>query len=298
VISVDDLIALRELPGVGERTVARLIERQLSGGPTLREILAAPAAELRQHRLPESAIARLRDRRRQHFDRCRGVNAELARAGGLAMAIDDALFPERLMALEHPPPLLFLAGNSSLLRRPMVSVLLSRTIERHTLGGLQWIAQTAAAAGCVLATGGMKSSHRLAAIAGRAHGCRRIVVLDRGLLTTFAGDPTRDPFGCGPRKARLDRRRSLVLSPFRPHDHATAGHGRRRDQLIESLGEVVFVPSLRPGGEVERLCLHSLRRGKPVLTWVTETPSLRHAGARRVDAEILEAGIGGLFEGD
>ncbi len=297
-ISVDDLIALRELPGVGERTAARLIEGQLSGGPTLREILAAPAAELRRHRLAETAIARLHDSRRQHYDRCRGLIAELARAGGLAMAVDDALFPERLGALEHPPPLLFLAGNSALLRQPMVSVLLSRTIERHTLGGLQWIARNAAAAGCALVTGGMKSSHRLAAIAGRALGCRRIVVLDRGLLSAFAGDPTRDPFGCGPRKARLDRRRTLILSPFRPHDHATAGHGRRRDQLIEALGEVVFVPSLRPGGEVERLCLHSLRHGKPVLTWVTETPSLRRAGARRVDDDVLRAGIGGLLQCD
>src|SRR5262249_10189144 len=105
------------------------------------------------------------------------------------------------------------------------------------------------------------------------------------------GPPQFDPFGFGPGRTRFDPRTTLVLSVFRPHDHATPRSGRRRDELIAALGDVIVALSARPGGEVERICLRALARGQCVLSWNGESTSLRAAGAAPIDAHDLVYGL-------
>src|SRR5215470_2259678 len=137
----------------------------------------------------------------------------------------------------------------------------------------------------------MKSTHRIAAVTGRAAGAPRLIVLDRGLFAAFHGQPDLDPFGFGPGRTRFDSRTTLVLSIFRPYDHASPRGGRRRDELIAALGDIVVALSARPGGEVERICLRALDRGQCVLSWQGNNPALLAAGAIPIDEAEVRGGL-------
>lgn len=235
------------------------------------------------------AIARLCQQRQRHFQRCRWIGDELKRAGASLMSPGFSRFPHRLLRdLRDPPPMLFALGNRSILDRPCVAVLSSREIRDHTLAATVAVILAAREVGFTTAIGGMKSTHRLAAISTRASEVMRIVVLDRGLFAAFASDFRSDPFGCGGRRTPLDRRSTLVLSSFRPEDHAAPNSGRRRDELIAALGDVIFVGSARAGGVTERICLEALSRGKPVLVWHQDgNGALERAGAQPIDGAAL-----------
>lgn len=284
----DDLVFWRELPGVGERTLCRLLELARRDGTTLRAVADfEPDALRHRYRLSARTVARLSHQRPQHLARCASIINQLRQAGALAVAIDSAAYPRRLLAIEHPPPLLFTLGNRRLLEHPSLAILSSREIADETLQATLAIVEAALREGLTIVTGGMKSTHRLAAMAARSMRGARIVVLDRGLLSAFAGDFRTDPFGCGPKRARFDRSQTVVLSPFRPEDHAAPSHGRRRDQLIAALGTLVFASSARCGGETERICMNRLAAGKPVLVWGRGNPDLLRAGAHPVDRHSL-----------
>jgi predicted Rossmann fold nucleotide-binding protein DprA/Smf involved in DNA uptake len=167
----------------------------------------------------------------------------------------------------------------------------SRELSEHSVVATVQIAQHAAREGFALVTGGMKAAHRIAAAAVRAAGARRAVVLDRGILSAFAGSFERDPFGLGPGRGRLDAERTLALSPFRPCDHASPRSGRRRDELIAALGDVVVAASARPGGEVERICLRALDAGQCVLAWQGGNAALAAAGAAAIGDSDLRVGL-------
>ena len=287
-----DLITLRELPGVGERTVTRLVALVRRRGQSLRSVLAASPQRLeREFRLPAIAIDRLHRQGERHLERCRWIESELRRAGATLWSSGEVGFPERLRRnLRDPPPMLYALGSAAILRRPCAAILSSREIEDGTLAAIVAATRCAAGHGFAAAIGGMKSTHRLAALAARAAAGHRIVVLDRGLFASFGSDFRTDPFGCGPDKTALDRRTTLVLSSFRPEDHAAPDSGRRRDEIIAALGDFVFAASARPGGEVERICTHALSIGVPVVVWHDVlNPALRDAGATVVDAAALDA---------
>ncbi len=289
-----DMLALRELPGVGERTLNRLVETTRARGESLRRVLRSSPLELEStYGLPAQAIDRLCRQRARHFDRCRQIETALENAGGRLLTRDRTRYPQRLQAsLSHPPPLLFALGNAAILDRTCIAILNSREIGEQTLPALVAVVRAAHDQQLCVAIGGMKSTHRLAAIAARASGVDRIVVLDRGLLSAFGGDFRTDPFGCGPRRQALDRTRTLVLSCFRPEDHAAPVNGRRRDEIIAAVADIVFAGAARPGGEVERLCRAALARGAPVVLWrVSANRALIRAGAHAVDGTSLSGTI-------
>lgn len=293
-IDATDLLLLRELPGIGERTVVRTIERARRRGETLRSVLESPPARLRAiYGFPPRAIERLWQQRDRHLRRCRWLLEELDRAGVRLLTEASSAFPDRLrQSLRHPPPMLFALGNRRLLERPCIAVLSSREIVEQTVPAIASIVRAAKQNRSVLAIGGMKSTHRLAAISARASATDRIVVLDRGLFATFASDFRSDPFGCGNQRARLDLQRTLILSSFRPEDHAAPNSGRRRDEIIAGLGNAIFAGSARPGGETERICEDALARGTTVWLWsASENRRLATAGARRVDASSVCAAV-------
>src|SRR5690606_18406707 len=131
----DHLIALRELPGIGERTLAHLVAVAERRGETLRRILeAAPAQLADTYRPPAPAIRRLCEQRNQHLARCRWIHEELRRAGGRVVIPDDACFPLRLRQGVRPvPPMLYVLGDTSLAKAPCIAILSSREIVDHTL---------------------------------------------------------------------------------------------------------------------------------------------------------------------
>ena len=62
-------------------------------------------------------------------------------------------------------------------------------------------------------------------------------------------------------------------------DHAAAHNGKRRDELIAALADVIIAVHARPGGVIEHVCLQALDRGQVVLSWYGENAGLIAAGA-------------------
>jgi len=287
------LLTFAELPGIGERRLARLQTHARAACIPLARLSALPPAALATElRLPGVAVRRLCDGRVWHVARCAALARRLATAGALLCQPGDAPYPPAwARRAAPPPPLATLYGDPGLARQPSVALLHSRLVSERSVAATLCVTRAAAAEGLTLAVGGMKTPHRIAAATGRALGARRLVVLDRGLLAAFGADLEHEPFGLGPGRSHFDAARTLVLSPFRPDDHAVPRSGRRRDALLAALGDLVVVISARPGGEVERCALAALTRGQPVLAWEDASPALRAAGARRLDAAGLAAGL-------
>lgn len=291
-------LALRELPGVGERTLTRLLALAASRSEDVRAILEAPPTHLTSvYRLPARAVARLVEQRDRHLKRCEWLTAELQRAGGKLLTQRHPLFPRRLGSnLHQAPPMLFSVGDLEILESPCIAVLSSREITPQTVPATVAVLRAARRESLSVAIGGMKTTHRLACITARAVGVRRVVVLDRGLFAAFASDFATDPFGSGKKRTRFDPHSALVVSPFRPEDHASPNGGRRRDEIIAALGHLVFASCARPGGEVERICLAAIAQGRRVLTWPGASRRLLMAGATCVTPRLLERGLGPLLE--
>ena len=287
------LVTLAELPRVGERRLLRVQALARWQGLSLARVVALTADDLAgQYGLPAAALVRLNRDRFWHTAHCRALVAQLAACGGSVCQPGDTHYPRRWADRAEPaPPLTYLYGAAKLLDHSAVALLTSRAVSEHTVTATVRLAQRAAQDGFALAVGGMKSTHRIAAATARAAGAPRLIVLDRGLFAAFGGQPEFDPFGFGPSRRRFDPSATLVLSIFRPHDHATPRNGRRRDELIAALGDIVVALSARPGGEVERICLRALDRGQCVLNWQANNPSLTAAGAMPIDERDLQGGL-------
>lgn len=288
----DDLLhalMLSELPQVGEKAAHRILTMNRERQHTLATFFRLPAAVLREeYDLHEATIERLTMQRGEHEARCRLLADMLLRVAGKAALIDTPEYPARVrQRLDPAPAVLFELGEASVLSAPTLAVLNSRSIDERAVHASSAAVRAAIEQGFTVITGGMKASHRISAVAARAAAAPRAVVLDRGLLATFGGRVDRDPFGFGPGRGPLDSNRTLVLSPFRLTDHAVAHNGKRRDELIAALADVIIAVHARPGGVIEHVCLQALDRGQVVLSWYGENAGLIAAGATPIEESDL-----------
>lgn len=292
------LVMLSELPQVGERLATRISAFARARCLTLRDALAlSPAILSAECRLPAAAVARFAADRAGFEAHCHQLVVHLETVRAQVRHPADPHYPAHWRRVaDPPPPVVFLYGSDHVLSAPTLTVLSSRAVTAATVTATVRIVQRAASEGFTVVTGGMKSTHRIAAVAARSAGARRAVVLDRGLFATFGVRWNRDPFGFAPGQAGFDSDRSLVLSSFRLNDHAAPRNGRRRDQLMAALADIVIAVNARAGGEIERTCLRALDHGQCVLSWQGENHGLLAAGARAVDESDLRAGLRRFLE--
>jgi hypothetical protein len=251
-----------------------------------------PHGLARDFLLPGPAIERLTVQRSRHEEHCRRLWRRLQAGNVMLSEPGDASYPERWHTRsETPPPIAYAYGNPSVLAAPTLAVLSSRTLDEQTVAATVAVLRRATTEACTVVSGGMKSTHRVAAVTVKATGASRVIVLDRGLFCVFGKDLRSDPFGFGPGRAPLDLTSTLVLSTFRPYDHAAPANGRRRDRLVADLADVVVAIHARPGGEIEHVCLRVLDRGGCVLSWHGENAGLVAAGAVPIDDSDLETGL-------
>ncbi len=115
-----DWLSLSMTPGVGSRLAGKLL-RQF-GSP--QEIFRASLTELEACRLP-SAPARAIQSRGAHKD----AEAELANVRKLGCRLlnwDEPEYPQRLLEIYDPPPLLYVRGDASVLNRHSISMVGTR----------------------------------------------------------------------------------------------------------------------------------------------------------------------------
>jgi DNA processing protein len=232
--------------GLGPVTLRQLIDRFGS---------ARAALAVKGDRLP-AKVKRARDAG-ETTRPLEEVLAAARRSGALATGYELPGFPRRLTHLHHPPPLLFLRGDPSLLDAPAVAVVGSRKATEYGRGMARSIGEGLARAGVAVVSG------MALGIDGAAH---------RGALA--AGGATTAVLGSGPDRAHppSHRRlfedileRGLVVSEFLPGEEPLPHHFPRRNRLIAALSKaVVVVEAARRSGALITV-EHALEIGRDVL---------------------------------
>ena len=140
-------LRLHRLPEIGPKRFKHLIDAFGSASAAL----SAPVSAWRSLRLPAACA----DARR-HPDIRDGASLALAwlqRPGQHLLMWDDPDYPALLAEIPDPPPLLFIAGDRSLLERPQLGMVGSRRASKPGLDTAAAFARSLAGAGFVITSG-------------------------------------------------------------------------------------------------------------------------------------------------
>lgn len=232
---IEMLVALTVIPGVGRAAVRRA--RQLAEPIDFSSCTAADIQEMIHVR--EEVAERIRLK----FDRvaARKNIQEWRHRGIVVLAYESEEYSEWLREISDPPELLYAAGNLSLLQRPAISVVGTRT-------PTQYGRQLARQFGRELAEKGMVVVSGLArGVDGEAHA---------GALEARGG--TIAVLGCGvdwlypPENRKLGamiREHGLLLSEYPPGTRPKRGFFPERNRIISglTLGTLVIEAASRSG---------------------------------------------------
>lgn len=140
-------LRLHRLPEIGPKRFQTLIDAFGSASAAL----SAPASAWRSLRLPAASA----DARRSPDvrDGASAAMAWLERPDQHLLMWDDPDYPALLAEIPDPPPLLFIAGNRSLLDRPQLGMVGSRRASKPGLDTATTFARSLAGAGFVVTSG-------------------------------------------------------------------------------------------------------------------------------------------------
>lgn len=284
------LLALKARPGIGDRSIRRLVRRHGSGLSALRAIGA-------QGDLWGPAIAGSSPENRPSPQRGGGPPAETISApkgqagpeGGeitremLEAWLDEGLgllhlsspgYPASLLELTDPPPLLFLRGNGSLLERTGVAVVGARKATETGRRLARRVGRILAGAGIPVVSGlamGIDGAAHRGALEG---GGATVAVLGSGLKAVYPR--------CHRSLAREIGQRGLLVSEFLPAESALPHHFPQRNRIIAALsGAVVVVEAGARSGALITVD-HGLDLGRDILAFPGSVESARSVGTNRL----------------
>jgi DNA processing protein len=227
-------VALARIPGLGDESLRRLL--QAFGSPE--QVFAAPAHSLRQYVKPAVADAIARGPDETGLDVLAGW---LAIEGNSIVTLADADYPQALLNISDPPPLLYAKGNRTLLNRPSLAVVGSRNATAQGVGHAEAFARAISAAGlCVVS--GMAHGIDSAAHRGGLHGPgSSIAVVGTGLDRVYPA--------VNRELAHALATGGLLLSEFSLGTPPLAANFPRRNRIISglSMGCLVVEAGMQSG---------------------------------------------------
>jgi DNA processing protein len=153
--------------------------------------------------------------------------------GGQVMILGEATYPEALLDLPDPPPVLFAAGDRAVLAEPLVAVVGTRRCTRYGDRVARELGEAAARSGAGVVSGMAIGIDAAAHRGALAAGGRTIAVLGTGPDVAYPAA-----------HAALHREilaAGLVLSEHPPGARANAGSFPRRNRIIAALAAVTVV---------------------------------------------------------
>ncbi|MCF5706646.1 DNA-protecting protein DprA [Pseudomonas syringae] len=229
-------LRLHRLPEVGLKRFSRLIDAFGCAS----DALAAPASAWRALGLPAASAEARRDPSVR--DGASAALAWLEHPGQHLLMWDDPGYPALLAQIADPPPLLFIAGDPSILERPQLGMVGSRRASRPGLDTATAFARSLAGAGFVITSGLARG------IDGAAHqgaldvGGLTIGVLGTGLQKLY-------PQQHRTLAAQMAAQGGAVISEFPLDAGPQPGNFPRRNRIISglSLGVLVVEASVASG---------------------------------------------------
>jgi predicted Rossmann fold nucleotide-binding protein DprA/Smf involved in DNA uptake len=254
-------------PGIGGRSVVRILARNDLLGRTPEEFLALSTEALREeYRLNAKQSTNLAYAPEDRLEANANLERRLDGLGVRLITIADAGYPEAVEAFDpDPPSILFLYGNMRLLHSPTFAVLGSRNTLPVGLNRIEELTEEGVLAGETLVTGHDRPEYQRSAIVPLRWGAPRILVLDRGLFEVLGQDLKDEAF----RAARLwryefDPNTDLAVSPFRPEARFIGANNQVRDRLVASLAKRIDFVNIAEGGNMARLARLGLKANRRV----------------------------------
>lgn len=227
-------VALTQIPGLGDESLRRLL--QVFGSPE--QVFAAPSHALRTHIKP--AVAE----RIGHGVDMAAMDALaewLKDADNSVITLADADYPQSLLNISDPPPLLYAKGNRKLLDRPGLAVVGSRNATAQGIGHAESFSEAISVAGLCIVSGmahGIDSAAHRGGLRGPGSS---IAIVGTGLDRVYPA-VNRD-------LAHALAAGGLILSEFALGMPPLAANFPRRNRIISglSLGCLVVEASLQSG---------------------------------------------------
>jgi DNA processing protein len=227
-------VALARIPGLGDESLRRLL--QAFGSPEA--VFAAPVHALRGHVKP--ALAE-RIAQGQDLAGMEALGEWLASEGNSIVTLADADYPQSLLNIPDPPPLLYLKGDRALLNRPGLAVVGSRNATAQGIGHAEAFSQAISMAGLCIVSGmahGIDSAAHRGGLRGPG---RSIAVVGTGLDRVYPA-VNRD-------LAHELAAHGLLVSEFALGTPPLAANFPRRNRIISGLavGCLVVEASVQSG---------------------------------------------------
>lgn len=260
-------LALALTPGIGGKTLTRVLARQDLMGRGAREFIAlSEEALIEEYRFNRKQAAAWVRGQATIFDDARALEETLDRFGVGLVTAADGHYPNLLEELDPDPPgALFYYGNHRILDAKTFTVLSSRSSPPSALDQMERLSEEGVLAGEILVTGHDTPEYQRAAVVPLRWGAPRVLCLDRGLFDALGPRLTDEPF----RAARLwryefDPKTDLAISVAHPQKGYVPGMNARRDRLIAGLSRRLDLVAISPGGNMEKLGRLALKAGRPV----------------------------------
>ncbi len=272
---LDARLRLHALPQLGPRRFHRLLEAFGSASAAL----VAPAPAWRSLGLP-AACAEVR-RSATITEQAAAARRWLEQPEHALLMWDDPAYPALLAELSDAPPLLFIAGDPTILERPQLAMVGSRRASRPGL-------DTAAAFARSLAGGGFVITSGLAlGIDGAAHqgaleaGGATVAVLGTGLQCLY-------PQRHAGLAARIVAEGGALISELPLECPPHAGNFPRRNRIISGLSLGVLVVEASPSSGSLITARLAAEQGREVYAI---PGSIHHPGARGCHQLIREGAV-------
>ncbi|HUE95536.1 MAG TPA: DNA-processing protein DprA, partial [Longimicrobiaceae bacterium] len=255
VTELEPLLRLGLVRGIGPQRLAVLMERFGGAGA----VIAADEARLRA----VSGVGRELARRIRSAG---GVvaRAETARAlrrlqrvGAVALTCEDPLYPASFLDLSDRPYLLFAIGDPSLLERPAIAVVGTRSPTRYGRSAAEDLSRDLALSGFLIVSGMARGIDTAAHRGALAAGGGTVGILGHGIEQIYPPE--------GRRLFEEVGRRGLLLTEYPPGETPKAGNFPRRNRLITAISRAVVVVEMGLRSGAQHTVNFALEQGREVM---------------------------------
>ena len=207
------------------------------------------------------------------------------RAGAQVVVSGDAEYPEALLELRYPPPVLFAIGALEQLRAPCVAIVGTRRATSYGERVTAELAGALARAGATVVSGMARGVDGVAHQAALRAGGRTVAVLGTGVDVAY-------PAAHRALHAEIGAR-GLLLSEELPGDRATGGSFPKRNRIIAGLATATIVVEAphRSGALITADCASELTRGVGAVPGPIDVPQSAGTNLLLRDGAIVIAEV-------